>query len=535
MVPKDLDVLIDPSVQFSIFENIADGVCISTNGMIYFMNRYLIERFGNGAGKACTDVFKDLDFKEMKIINYKVIRNEWNSSKTGQAFDVINSPFKNQKGTISILSLFIEITEQKRLHKRLENYYTKLKETNKKLKLVNKTLSAANQKLEELSVKDELTGLYNHRYFWDILSVEFKRASRYGTPISSLMIDIDLFKSVNDLGTHVFGDYCLSEIGRMIRSQLRVMDVAARYGGEEFAVILPSTDYSGAKTISEKIREKIEGTPFRRNEIIMKLTVSIGVSSIPEDRAGCSNRLIEFADQALYEAKMQGRNRVCLYRDLRLKNKGQKLGKEKVEEIGNKLFHIMGGVKRDYIEATRNLVQSLEFKDKYRQNHSLRVSLLAARIAESINLSQEQIDSITFAALLHDLGRVAISPEIFLKEGRLSKEEFELVKEHPVLGAQIIQPIRHLQEEAHCVLHHHEWYNGKGYPQGLKAEEIPLGARILAVANAYDAMRSQRPYRRPRSKEEIKREFLKFSGLQFDPDLTSAMLSLLKEEDISGT
>lgn len=534
-----LEALLDPSVQLSIFDNMADGLCIITDGVIQFMNSYLIDRFGNGVGRPCHEIFMNQDTECTKchnegIIQDKITRYEWYSSKTHQTFDIINSPFKNQKGTVSILSLFRDITELKRLHKRLEGYYGRLKETNKELKRVNKTLSCANQKLEELSLKDELTNLYNHRHFWDILTVEFKRATRYGTPLSCLMIDIDLFKSINDLGTHAFGDYCLSEVGYMIRSALRAMDVAARYGGEEFAVILPSTDYSGAKTISEKIREKIESRLFKHNGVVMNLTVSIGVSSMPEDnKVDRYKRLVELADQALYAAKIQGRNRVCLYRDIMIKDKETKLGQEKVAEIGFKLFHIMEGVKRDYIEAAKNLIQSVEFKDKYRQNHSLRVSRFAARIAENLDLGQEQIDCITYAALLHDLGRVAISPKILLKKGKLNKEEFELVKEHPALGAQIIQPIRCLQEEFHCILYHHEWYDGSGYPQGLKREEIPLGARILSLADAFDAMKSQRPYREPLSQEEIQQEFLTFSGTQFDPNLTSLMLRMLKDEEFS--
>ncbi|MBN2372370.1 diguanylate cyclase, partial [bacterium] len=370
--------------------------------------------------------------------------------------------------------------------------------------------------------------------FWDILAVEFKRALRYGNPLSCLMIDIDLFKSINDLGTHAFGDYCLSEIGHMIRSPLRAMDLAARYGGEEFAVVLPSTDYSGAKTISEKIREKIESRLFKSKGFAMNLTVSIGVSSMPEDKADRYNNLVEIADQALYAAKMQGRNRVCLYRDIRLKDKEAKLGREKVAEIGFKLFNIMDGVKRDYIEATKNLIQSVEFKEKYRQNHSLRVSRLAARLAERLNLNQEQIDSITYAALLHDLGRVAISPKILSKKGKLTEEEYDLVKEHPAFGAQIIQPIRYLQEEFHCILHHHEWYNGSGYPQGLTGEDIPLGARILSLADAFDAMSSQRPYRQALSQDEIRNEFLASSGVQFDPNLTPIMLNMIEEEAFSN-
>jgi HD-GYP domain-containing protein (c-di-GMP phosphodiesterase class II) len=265
----------------------------------------------------------------------------------------------------------------------------------------------------------------------------------------------------------------------------------------------------------------------------MNLTVSVGVSSLPEDKVDNEHRLVEFADQALYTAKMQGRNRVCLYRELRLKDKEAKLGREKMVEMGFKLFNIMEGVKRDYIEATKNLIQSVEFKEKYRQNHSLSVSRIATRISEFLELSQEHINSITYAALLHDLGRLAINPNILAKKGRLNAEEFELVKEHPVLSAQIIEPIRYLQEEFHCILHHHEWYNGSGYPQGLKGEEIPLGARILSLADAYDAMRSPRPYREALSIEKIKQEFLVYSGVQFDPELTPVMLSLIEEENYS--
>ena len=169
--------LLDPSKQLSMFDNMADGVCVTKEGVIQFMNRYLVEKFGDGIGKIFCEFFPDQDEEKCEdcqnktLIQCRVSRYEWYSPKTRQTFDVINSPFNNRSGAISVLSLFRDITERKRLQTRLEGYYSRLKETNKELKRVNKKISAANQKLEELSIRDELTGLYNHRHFWDILIV----------------------------------------------------------------------------------------------------------------------------------------------------------------------------------------------------------------------------------------------------------------------------------------------------------------------------------------------------------------------------
>ena len=191
---KHPEPLLDPSIQLSIFDNMADGVCVTTDGTIQFMNRYLIENFGDGIGKPFGEFFasqygeKSEDYKNKTLVQSQVSRHEWYSAKTRQTFDVLNSPFQNQRGSVSVLSLFRDVTEQKRLQKRLEGYYTKLKESNTELKRVNKKISSANQKLEELSIRDELTGLYNHRHFWDILSVEFKRATRYENHLSCLIM-----------------------------------------------------------------------------------------------------------------------------------------------------------------------------------------------------------------------------------------------------------------------------------------------------------------------------------------------------------
>ncbi len=405
----------------------------------------------------------------------------------------------------------------------------------------NGQLINMNQKLTELSIRDELTNLYNHRYFQEKMAEEFARASRYHYPLSCLMIDIDYFKSVNDAHGHPIGDKVLKEIGSFLLSHLRQSDTVARYGGEEFCVLLPHVGYEGAHLLADRLRKKIMDENYKLDSgLTLKITISIGVSSYPDDPVDRKETLLFYADKALYRAKGSGRNCVYMYHDLNKEYADQipelKFNDEKVFEFRQRLFDVSETAKRAYIEATKALINALESKDPHTMGHAARVGHYSALVAKEVGMGEDDVRIIEHAGLLHDIGKISISDEILLKPGAYSHEEYEKMKAHPVLGYQILKPIKFLAEEASIILHHHEWFNGEGYPHRLKGKEIPIGARIVSVLDAYDTMRvAGGRYKPILNCEEAAQELIAHCGTQFDPEIVHHFINLLiKRGDLNA-
>lgn len=419
----------------------------------------------------------------------------------------------------NILDRFMLALREKKLEGEVEKQKASLREIQKKL--------------EAFSVHDELTGLFNHRYFQEKLSEEFLRSQRYNYPISCIMLDIDYFKALNEVRGHVVGDEVLRELSQVLMAFSRKADVVARYGGEEFAILLPHIDYTGATTFSERLRKEISDRVFLSNRFDLKITVSIGVSSFPEDSLSKYDDLILFADKALFRVKGEkGRNAVCCYSSIMKEMEAQipalKFSEDKTSEFRKRLLDVSENAKRAYIESTKALVYALEAKDKFTLGHASRVAHYSVLIAKEMGLSEEEASTIEHAGLLHDVGKVCISDEVLLKQGPLTLEEYEKMKEHAVFGYQLIKSIKFLREEALIILHHHEWFNGQGYPNRLKGKEIPIGARIVAVLDAYDTMRvSGARYKKTLSCDETVKELIKQAGSQFDPEIVGAFVQVL--------
>ncbi|MBI4388307.1 MAG: diguanylate cyclase [Candidatus Omnitrophica bacterium] len=428
--------------------------------------------------------------------------------------------------TQSILNRFALMLREKRL----ENEVAKQRAS----------LHEINQKLEAFAIHDELTGIYNHRYFQEKLYEEFLRARRYGHPLSCLMLDIDYFKSINDVRGHLVGDEVLKELAHILKALVRQMDVIARYGGEEFAILLPHVGYEGAVLFAERAKAAISDNTFLAGRYDLKLTVSVGVSSYPDDALQKHDDLLAFADRGLFHAKGdRGRNSICCYsnimREIMERTPFLQMSGDKVAEFRKRLLDVSETAKRAYIESTKALVYALEAKDKYTLGHAARVGQYSAMVAREMGLSEDDVITIEHAGLLHDVGKVCISDEILLKQGPFTLEEYEKMKEHPTLGYRIVKPIKFLREEALIILHHHEWFNGQGYPHKLKGKEIPTGARIVSVLDAYDTMRAAGArYKKTLSCEEAVKELVKQSGTQFDPEAVQGLIRVLvKRGEIS--
>ena len=370
------------------------------------------------------------------------------------------------------------------------------------------------KKTERLAVTDGLTGLYNHREFQKRLEEEVERAKRYGRHLSLLMLDIDHFKSFNDTYGHPFGDTVLMRISRLIENELRTADFTARYGGEEFSVILPETRSDHALLVAERIRSRIFEEAFETDKgTKVTVTISIGVGGIENarDRIG----LITAADKALYIAKEVGRNRCCPYSGTF----------EKMVESSE--------IKTDELRLAllRSLASAADARSPYTRGYSEEVAHSTVELAKTLGLTPDVTEGLRQAALLHNVGTLNISGRILNKAEPLTDEERKIVQSHPVIAEMLLRQHPHLDTVVPAVLYHHERFDGHGYPSGLKGEEIPYPARIMAVVSAYQAMVSDRPYRPKRSPEEAMEELRAHTGTQFDSEIVEAFIKMLESYD----
>ncbi|MFZ5967043.1 MAG: bifunctional diguanylate cyclase/phosphohydrolase [Bacillota bacterium] len=367
--------------------------------------------------------------------------------------------------------------------------------------------------LRGLVNKDELTGLFNHRYFQDVMSREIERAEKIEEPVSLLFIDIDYFKLYNDLYGHLQGDQILKELGHIINKCVRTQDIVSRYGGEEFAVIMPDTTEEEAMALGEKIRKSVENQTFHGEENMPsgKLTVSIGISSYPE-KAKNKLELINSTDDALYRAKFFNKNRVEIYVSI-------------LEELKNDIEteHI------DLISSIKTLISVINAKDRYTYGHTERVVIYCGLAAEKLGLSEDEKRTLKYGAYLHDIGKIQIPKDVLNKRMRLTDEEWQSIKQHPEHGVDIIKPVTSLDTVVPLILHHHERFDGNGYPGGLMGESIPYLARVLSVADSFDAMTSNRPYQTRKSYEQAIEELQRCSGSQFDPQIVKSFIEVIEE------
>ena len=358
---------------------------------------------------------------------------------------------------------------------------------------------------------DVLTGLFNHRYFYADLSNKMEEAKANNAPVSLLFMDIDDFKVYNDLHGHTSGDDALRRISNIITDNLGIEFVVCRYGGEEFAILMYNTEEPEAMKVAAILCDKIADEPFYGQEYLPteNLTVSVGVSEYP-GKAKDSNELVAQADEALYRAKFFRKNRVESYTSI-LDNLKSSLS-EQDETI---------------ITTLRTLIAVINSRDKYTYEHVERVAEYAGWIANELDFSKELRQTLIYGGYLHDVGKINTNKEVLLKTGKLNDEEWKELKCHPLQGVKIIDHIEIIKDVQPLILQHHEQYNGKGYPKGLKGQEIAYLARILSVIDAFDAMTSIRPYQKKKTVEEACNELLRCKGTQFDPNVVDVFIGII--------
>ncbi len=373
-------------------------------------------------------------------------------------------------------------------------------------------------KAEQKARVDELTGLLNRRSLDEMLDSEISRHSRYGGVFSLAIVDLDSFKAYNDNYGHLSGDKLLRQIGNIIKGAIRYADHAYRYGGDEFAILLPQTDAHAALQVTERVRKKIaEGATTGK----IPVTASIGLASWPDDGISHTD-IIAAADVTLYRAKRDGGNHNYYA-------SGALTPLQLTESITDTETHIDSKI----LSVIHALSETVDSKNYFSHNHSKRVTEYAMIIASALKMDTAEMARLEVCALLHDIGKIVISDTILSKQGKLNTKEWEIIKTHTQLGATIASRIPQLSLCAGGILHHHEWYDGSGYPDGLKGEDIPLEARILAIADAVAAMTSERPYSETLTHEQAMEELKRCSGKQFDPYLVEQFISTY-ERNMNG-
>jgi diguanylate cyclase (GGDEF)-like protein/putative nucleotidyltransferase with HDIG domain len=326
------------------------------------------------------------------------------------------------------------------------------------------------------------------------------------------MLDIDNFKNYNNNYGRNEGDKLLTQTAYVLFRETKKCDAVSRYGGDEFAILISETNTNDILWVIERIKKSYKEM-IEKKDLPEDMTLSIGYSIYP-NFAKNKDDLIMQTNSALYQAKNKGKNNVQLYRDIFEEIKAF------FDSDENQLF---GGV--------RVLLSTVSAKDRYTFKHSERVMEYCEKIGKVLGLNKNRLRELKIAALLHDIGKVEIPEEVLNKSTPLSSSELLLMRNHPSYSVDILEPLSDMESLIHAIKFHHERYDGKGYPSGIRGNNIPLEARILCVADAYDAMLSDRPYRRGMEKEEALEELRDNSGTQFDPLVVDTLLNILNKRN----
>ena len=370
------------------------------------------------------------------------------------------------------------------------------------------------RRLTDAARTDALTGLPNRVALHEALERELARAKPEGRPTSLLLFDLDRFKRVNDRYGVSEGDRIVRRVASLLEESTRIMDVVARSGGEEFAIVLPETDQHQAFLFAEDLLDRLRKA-FSAPRI--ELTASIGVATSPEHASDLASQMTA-ADSALHAAKTLGRDRAVIYSPEVTNVLGSVTGRRNVEMQAQ-------------MATVLSLAEALDQRDSGTARHSQTVGRLCEMMAGELGLDEDRVQRLRLAGILHDIGKIAVPDSILRKPGPLTDDEWVQMRRHPELGARILSS-RELDDVREWILAHHERPDGTGYPKGLKAEEIPLEASIVAVADAFEAMTSDRVYRPGMPQKAAREQLIEHAGSQFDEDVVWALLRALDREGV---
>lgn len=366
------------------------------------------------------------------------------------------------------------------------------------------------QELIKLADYDQLTGLYNHRYLQERLSVSLQEAVKNNTPLTLVMIDIDQFKYFNTTFGYQKGDQIMAAIGTALAKTITAPAYASRYGDDEFLMVFPGEKKDDLvhklEYLDKLIRLEVKNI-LPNTDLLQPFSISFGVASYPDD-GDSAFPLIRAAEDDLYRIKYS-KGTDYLYQSVLCQINALKI--------------------TEAFPALQALISLINAKDRYTYGHCERVMSYSLALAEKLQLPNEELDKLRYAAALHDIGKIRIETSVLNKPTKLTKEERNILQHHTIWGAQLVETLPAFEEIVPLIRSHHENYDGSGYPDGLKGEEIPLLSRILRITDSFDAMTTTRPYREALSYAEACKELRKYANVYYDPELVYLFLEVVEE------
>ena len=405
--------------------------------------------------------------------------------------------------------------------------------------LVMENMSLVEKSKEHMNT-DSLTQLYNHRGFQECLNKELHNAEDNNTKLSVVMLDVNNISKINRELGHRKGDEVIKLVAEKVKHNLRKTDIAGRYGGDEIAMILPNTDVAEAKYIAEYITYTLSCCFI---DDVGPVKVAVGIASYPEC-AKEQEKLLILAEQAMYISQAKGykdgmsaiisSTDFNFWDDAALKSYAEIISKRHSQmgvNFEDELLHKFNSEQihsqNHLAEIAKSLAGAIDAKDPYTKGHSTSVSRYSEALARSLNLPEDEVERISLGALLHDVGKIGIPESVLKKPDKLSDEEWNIMKQHPVIGAEkVLQPNEALRDLIPIVKYHHEHVDGSGYPEHLKGDQIPLSAKIVAVADAFHALVSDRPYRKGLGLETACDILLQGAGKQWDSGLVRKFIQI---------
>jgi len=408
------------------------------------------------------------------------------------------------------------------------------------------------KQLQQQSITDGLTGIKTRRFFFEALNSELKRASRSGRPFSVVLMDLDKFKHVNDTKGHLEGDLVLARVGRLLEQKCRQSNIVARYGGDEFVILMPETGVEQAQVLAERLRLWLGGDPTLQEHHI---TGSFGVATFPV-HGFTTEDIIRVADAGMYVSKHAGGDRVStaeefadgesavarrqsISRFIEGFLQRDHTGAEDREDLIDMLKKMAGGEENCNVAVLREAIEVLnravEAREVSASGHGEMVARYANSMARSLGLSEEDMSDLAYAGRVHDVGKIFVPERVLNKSGPLTDDEYQMIKLHADWGARIVAAIPDSEKLQQAVEHHHEAFDGSGYPGGQRGEQIPLWARILSIADAYVNMTSDRSFAGAKSSAQALAELERMSGTRYDGMLVRILIRELRAEKASPT
>ncbi len=399
-----------------------------------------------------------------------------------------------------------------------------------KVKKLKSCILDRDKKIEKISLIDPSIDCYNWRYFLQRTQEELNRARRYLYSVSFVAIDIDNFRQLNEIYGVKLADSVIKKLVDILRGSLRKEDVFCRWREDDFFVILPHSKNRGAQELALRIKDRISLNKIKYKKLSLSIKASIGVVSFPEDNIFNVRDVVAALNRCLIQAKRKGGNAVLSYSTPQHSSLHGK--KADADELRGKIEKMNVLLARDLMEMIYAFARTIEAKDSYTGKHVECTATIAQKIAKNLNLSKDEVENIKHGAVLHDLGKIGIGEGILTKKGPLNVKERGIIKTHPSIAAEILHEIHALRGAIPCILYHHERFDGKGYPLELKGDQIPLGARIIAVADVYQALISDRPYRKAYSIKKAVEIIKNEVGKYFDPKIVKIFLEVIDEINV---